>query len=236
MKLSIIIPVHNEEQYVKKVLEKVLAVPLTCEKEIIVINDGSTDNTEKILEELVKKNNLKLFKHQKNLGKGSAIKTGITESTGNLIIIQDADLEYNPRDIPTLLEKINKDTAAVYGNRDTKKWPKREYRYVLGAKILTMIINLLYGSKLKDVYTGYKLFNAEKIDINLLKNLKSTGFEFEAEVTCKILSNGGKIVEVPIEYIPRNKKEGKHIGLKDAFKGFSTILCARLGSNQRPYP
>jgi len=112
----------------------------------------------------------------------------------------------------------------VYGKRGSKRWPKRGYHYIIGAKILTVTINILFGGKLTDTYTGYKLFNVNKIGINLLKNLKSTGFEFEAEVTCKILAQNGKIVEVPINYIPRSKNEGKHIGLKDVFKGFHTIL------------
>jgi glycosyltransferase involved in cell wall biosynthesis len=224
MKLSIIIPVHNEENYIGEVLERIFALQLFCEKEIVVVNDGSTDNTSKILEKLSEVNNFKLLKHEKNLGKGQAIKTGLGECTGDLIIIQDADLEYNSNDIPLLLNKMSSDISAVYGKRGSKRWPKRGYYYIIGAKILTITINILFGGKLTDTYTGYKLFNVSRIGIDLLKNLKSTGFEFEAEVTCKILAQSGKIVEVPINYIPRSKNEGKHIGLKDVFKGLFIIL------------
>lgn len=227
MKLSIIIPVNNEDKYIEETLKKVSGVTLPYEKEIIVINDGSTDNTKKILEEIKNKYNFKLLHHLKNLGKGQAIKTGLQEVTGEILIIQDADLEYDPSDIPNLIKKIQ-NVSAVYGNRGIKKLPKRGYRYILGAKILTNVINLLFSSKLKDVYTGYKLFNLKKIDINLLENLKSTGFEFEAEVTCKILKSGGKIIEIPISYTPRNKKEGKKIKFKDSIKGLLTILKCKL--------
>jgi len=229
MKLSIIIPAYNEEDFIGTLIEKVFSVSFSCDKEVIVVNDCSTDNTQKILEKIKGKYNFKLLKHEKNFGKGKAIKTGLEEVTGNLVIIQDADLEYNPKDIPILLEKTNQDISAVYGNRGTTRWPKRGYHYVIGAKILTQTINLLYGSKLKDAYTGYKLFNLEKVDIDLLKNLKSSGFEFEAEITCKILKNRGKIVEVPINYIPRNKEEGKKIKFKDALLGLLTVIKCKLG-------
>jgi len=226
MKLSIIVPAHNEERYIAKTLEQVFAIELPGEKEVVVVNDGSTDNTKNILADLAKNYNFKLREHDKNQGKGAAIKTGLEIVTGNLIIIQDADLEYSPRDIPALLSAINENISAVYGMRNSKIWSRTHY--VLGARILTSVINILYGVKLRDTYTGYKLFNLNKIDLNLLKNLISTGFEFEAEVTCKILRNKGYIAETPISYYPRNKKEGKHIGPKDAFRGLWTILKCRF--------
>jgi glycosyltransferase involved in cell wall biosynthesis len=232
MKLSIIIPVHNEEKSIEKILEKVFSVDFSCGKEVIIIDDGSSDNTPKILLELNKKYDFKLLNHKNNLGKGTAIKTGLKIINSDLVIIQDADLEYDPNDIPLLLNNMTNEISAVYGKRGYKKWPKRCFYYVLGAKILTYMINILYNENLTDVYTGYKLFNLNKIDINLLKNLKSTGFEFEAEITCKILTNKGKIKEVPITYIPRNKEEGKHIGLKDAFKGFIMIISCYLDKNK----
>lgn len=224
MKLSIIIPAHNEGRYIEEILRRVSNINLNIKKEIVVIDDGSTDATSKILETLKEKYNLKLLRHEKNLGKGRAIRTALGVITGDLVIIQDADLEYPPEDMPKLLAAMNKKVVAVYGSRSARKWPKFGFHYVLGAKILTLMINVLYGAKLTDVYTGYKLFNLDKINVDLLKNLKSEGFEFEAEVTCKILQNKGKIVEVPINYNPRNKEEGKHIGFKDAVLGFFTIL------------
>ncbi len=227
MRLSIIIPAHNEEKFIEQTIDKIFR--LEIEKEVIIVNDGSTDNTQRILENLKNKYNFKLIKCEKNSGKGKAINNGLLEVTGDFLVIQDADLEYDPKDIPKLLEKIDENASAVYGNRGVKRWPKRGYYYVLGAKILSITINLLFGSKLKDVYTGYKLFNLKRVDLNMLKDLHSTGFEFEAEITCKILKSGGKILEIPITYIPRNKEEGKHIGLKDAFAGFFTIIKCRLG-------
>lgn len=224
MKLSIIIPVHNEEKSIEKILEKIFSIDFSCEKEVIIINDGSDDNTEKILSQLIKKHDFKLLEHKNNLGKGTAIKTGLKIINSDLVIIQDADLEYDPNDIPILLNNMTNELSAVYGKRGYNKWPQRSFYYVLGAKILTHMINILYDENLTDTYTGYKLFNINKIGIDLLRNLQSTGFEFEAEITCRILANKGKIKEVPISYIPRNKKEGKHIGFKDAFKGFLTIL------------
>ncbi len=226
MKLSIIIPVNNEEKCVAQTIEKISKVLLPVEKEIVIVNDGSTDKTFKILEELKSIYNFKLINLEKNQGKGHAIKSGLKEITGNYLLIQDADLEYDPIDIPKLLGKIDKNTSAVYGNRGIKKWPKKGYHYILGAKMLTTLINILFKTKLKDVYTGYKLFNLEKVN---LQNLTSSGFEFEAEVTCKILKNKGKIVETNISYNPRNKKEGKKIKFRDALKGLLTIVKNRLG-------
>jgi dolichol-phosphate mannosyltransferase len=224
MTLSIIIPAHNEESFIEQTIKKVYELNIPYEKEVIVINDGSNDKTEEILNNIWHKYKFKIVKNSKNLGKGASIKNGLELITGKFLIIQDADGEYDPEDIPSLLKHMSNEIGAIYGDRGTKKWPKRGYHYVLGAKILTVFINLIYGSKLKDVYTGYKLFNLNKIDLNLLKNLKSTGFEFEAEVTCKILKNKNIIIEIPINYIPRNKEEGKHIGFKDAIIGFWTIL------------
>lgn len=223
MRLSIIIPANNEESSIGKILQKVsdLKIP---EKEIIVINDGSTDHTKEILEKLKQTLSFKLAHHDKNLGKGAAIKTGLNEVTGDLVIIQDADLEYEPSDIPLLLEKISDGVAAVYGNRGSKRWPERGLEYILGAKILTLCVNTLYRTNLNDVYTGYKLFNLKQVPLSFLLGLKSSGFEFEGEVTCKILNRRGKIIEVPISFTPRSKAEGKHIRFWDGIIGVFTIL------------
>ena len=226
MKLSIIIPVFNEEKFIKEIIERVFGAPIKDEKEIIVINDGSTDNTKNILENLINNYNFKLINHEHNLGKGSAIKTGLSIVTGDLIIIQDADLEYDPKDIPLLLSQMSKNISAVYGKRGLKNWSR--LHYALGAKLLTILINILFHANLHDTYTCYKLFNLNKISLGLLKNLTSSGFEFEAEITCKILKSGGKISETPIHYFPRSKKEGKHIGFKDFIKGFVIIIKCRF--------
>ncbi|MEX2052270.1 MAG: glycosyltransferase family 2 protein [Candidatus Paceibacterota bacterium] len=223
MKLSIIIPTYNEERTIQRIIEKINALNISIEKEIIVIDDGSNDKTWKILSEFATQQDIKLVRHPKNLGKGAAVRTGLRKATGNLAIIQDADLEYDPQEILKLLPQMNTKISAVYGQRSTEIWPKRGYHYVLGAQIMTKIINFLYASRLKDIYTGYKLFNLDILRESFAK-LKSSGFEFEAEVTCEILNKKGIIVETPINYTPRSKEEGKKIKFKDAVFGFFMIL------------
>lgn len=247
MKLSIIIPAHNEEKTIGQVLDKVFSVSLgEWEKEIIVVNDGSSDKTGEMLDEYVaqarglplhvKAGLLSLrqaeglrymvIHHSTNLGKGAAIQTGLKQATGDYIIIQDADLEYEPGDIPKLLSAIEESRAvAVFGNRGTKSYPERGFHYVIGAKVLTWIFNLLFWQNISDLYTGYKLIPG-KIFKEL--NITSAGFEFEAEVACKLAKRGVNIKEVLINYKPRNKEQGKHIGFTDALKGFLAILKYRI--------
>jgi len=224
--LSIIIPAYNEKEFIAKVLEKVFSIPSSIEREVIVVDDGSRDGTLQILGSLKPKYNFKLISHEKNLGKGAAIKSGIREALGTHMIIQDADLEYDPREIPKLLEKMDESVWAVYGSRPSRIVPERGAHYIMGAKLLTLTINLLYGAHLKDAYTGYKLFNLEKMNKETFLNLRSSGFEFEAEITCKILKNKGRIIEVPIEYTPRGKSHGKKINFKDAIRGFITTISS----------
>jgi glycosyltransferase involved in cell wall biosynthesis len=228
MKLSIIIPVHNEERFIAETMRQVFGALSNVEKEVIVVNDGSSDGTADILADMNKMHDFITIAHESNCGKGEAVKTGIKRATGELLIIQDADLEYNPADIPKLLARItNGGRVAVYGNRGTRKWPRFGFHYVLGAKILSMLFNILYRQNVKDLYTCYKLFRREDV---VSMNLQSTGFEFEAEVSCKFVRSGGSIFEVPIDYTPRNKKQGKHIGFMDAVSGFFTIIRYRFVS------
>ncbi len=232
MKLSIIIPAHNEDRTIEKVLDKVMQVGLgKWEREIIVVDDGSTDKTGELLEKFAaglarNKKSIKVLRHSKNTGKGLAIRTALLSATGDYVLIQDADLEYDPVDISKLLSSA-KTGVAVFGNRGVKRYPERGFHFVLGAKILTWTLNVLYKRRLYDLYTGYKL-----IPLKILKSLdlQSNGFEFEAEVTCKLIKRGLKITEIPIKYQPRNKEQGKHIGYKDFFKGFLMILICRIRS------
>lgn len=231
MILSIIVPVHNEHKTIKDILKKLSVLNLkNTKKQIIVIDDYSTDGSKEVIYNLkkTKKFEYDTIFHKKNLGKGQAIKSGLDIATGDLILIQDADLEYDPQDIKYILNEYIKSSKngksrkiAVYGNRGRKRYPQRGYHYVLGAMILTNLVNIIFGSKLKDLYTGYKLFHSD-----FLKNIDiaSHGFEFEAEATIKLIKKGYEIVEVPISYHPRNRKDGKHINYKDFFKGFFTIL------------
>lgn len=221
--LSIIIPVFNEKATVEEIIKRVMVAPaLQYGKEIIVVDDGSSDGTGKMLENLREKSNFILLQHPKNLGKGAAIKTALKRATGDTVIIQDADLEYDPMDWPRLLKELDEPrTMVVYGSRNISP-DKRGYpHHVLGINFLTFLANVLLGSRLTDVYTCYKLFRS-----SLIKTIpfESRGFEFEAEITARILKRGIAIKEVPIHYCPRRFKDGKKIRLLDGFIGIWTII------------
>lgn len=239
MKLSIIIPVFNEEKTVEELIQRVKQVKLSgINKEYIIVNDGSVDNTKKILN-LIQKDwkktdgILKLLNHKINKGKGAAVRTGIGKASGEIVIIQDADLEYNPKDYLKLLKPIRKNQASVvYGTR-LADYPLRFFgsnktpfvSHYLGNKLLTLITNLLYGSKLTDMETCYKVF---KKDVITNINIESNRFEFEPEITAKILKQGIVICEVPIKVTPRGYNEGKKISWKDGFGAVFTLIKIRL--------
>lgn len=238
MKLSIIIPVYNEEKTVTKLLKKVLEVklPKGMKREIVVVDDGSKDSSKlKVKNAKLQYNikELKLIEHKTNKGKGAAIRTGIKNSTGDLLIIQDADLEYDPKDYISLLEPVLSGKAeVVYGSR-LKKYPLRIVGskrtplvlHYLGNKFLTLVTNLLYCSNLTDMETCYKLFKK-----SALKGIeiKSNRFEFEPEITAKLLKKGVKIYEVPISVKPRGYDEGKKITWKDGFFAVWTLVKYRF--------
>ena len=229
MILSILIPVFNEENTILEILKKINEINLDrfgLEKEIIIVNDGSTDRTKKILEELKTRNNFALFHHRKNQGKGAAIKTGLEHAAGDFILIQDADLEYDPADYPVLLEPlIENEINIVYGSRGLKKNPSSSIGFYLGGKFLTFILNLLFGTKLTDINTCYKVFKREVLrDIKL----EESGFAFCEEVTAKVIKKGYKIKEIPISYNPRDFKEGKKIRFYDGIIGLWTIIKYRI--------
>lgn len=226
MKLSIIVPVYNEGKTVKKILELLLEVNLGVkEREIIVVNDGSTDNTALALKQFQKTPEIKIITHQKNYGKTAGIKTGLDAATGDYIIIQDADLEYNPAEISKLIKlAIANPGAAVYGSRfladASDVWWHRA-----GNEILTKITNILYGCRLTDMETCYKL--VPKSYFSRLK-ITTTRFAFEPEVTSKLIRMGAKILEVPISYKKRGYNEGKKIGWKDAIATVLTLIKFRF--------
>ncbi|MBI2196512.1 glycosyltransferase family 2 protein [Candidatus Daviesbacteria bacterium] len=232
MKLSIIIPVYNEEKTVAEVLRRIGEVELqnSLQKEIIIVSDGSTDHTNKILSRY---KGIKFYKHSKNLGKGAALQTGFRNSTGDFLVIQDADLEYHPRDYARLLKPLIRNEAdVVYGSRlmnyPLRLWGRRKTvlpLHLLANKFLTLFTNLFYHSNLTDMETGYKVFRKSVID--QLK-IKSNKFDFEAEVTAKILKRKIPIVEVPIIVRPRTYKEGKKIGWKDGFSAIWTLIKYRF--------
>lgn len=224
-KISILIPVYNEVKTLKAILEKVESVDFCgLEKEIILIDDYSQDGTKELYKELV----YKVLYHKKNMGKGAALRTGIKEATGDIITIQDADLEYNPEDFTPLIQTILDNKAdVVYGSRflNVDKSEKFIFTHYMGNKMLTLITNLLYHTTLTDMETCYKVFKAEYI-----KNvdIKSNRFDFEPEITAKVLKQGAKLVELPISYKGRGFDEGKKISWKDGFSAIMALVKFRF--------
>lgn len=223
-KLSVIIPVLNEEKTIEAVLKEAYFIQtLGYSKEIIVVNDGSTDNTSNILKNLKKDLDFILLEHEKNKGKGSAIKTALKNTSGDWVIIQDADKEYDPRDWIKLLEESEKHppSVSIYGSRNIGDRERGYLHFAFGVWILSNLVNFLFKTKLTDSYTCFKL-----MPIYIIKNIniESQGFEFEAEVTVKMLKKGVKIKEIPISYKPRGFKEGKKIKARDGVKGLWAIL------------
>lgn len=233
-KLSIIIPVFNEEKTIRQLLNRVqnIKLPTGISKEIIVVDDCSTDQTSRILTNL-KKIKFKYIIHQKNMGKGASVRTGILNSEGDFIIIQDADLEYDPNDYTPLLEPIlGGKSQIVFGTRlinyPLKLWGRNKTflpLHLLANKFLTWLLNFLYNSRLTDMETGYKLFTREVIE---KLHLKSNRFEIEPEITIKSLKLGYNIFEVPIKTKPRGYDEGKKIGFWDGLAAIWIILKYRI--------
>ncbi len=220
MKLSIIIPVFNEENTIADVVDKVARLKIAgVDKEIIVVDDGSTDRTISNLKSQIsnlKSKNIKTILHEKNQGKGTAVRTGIKNATGEYIIIQDADLEYNPGDIEKLIKPvISGDGQVVYGTR-LNRLPnlvrdERNFRFLLhyfGNRLLSLLTSILYGQWITDMETGYKLFPRKAAE-NM--ELRSKSFDFEPEITAKLLKEGYKIIEVSISTNPRGYAEGKKL-------------------------
>ncbi|MDP7181036.1 MAG: glycosyltransferase family 2 protein [Candidatus Woesearchaeota archaeon] len=223
MKLSIIIPVYNEEATLLDLLKRVEDVKLPVDKEIILVDDGSVDKSKEIMHKL----SHKCFFHEKNQGKGAAVRTGMQHATGDIIVIQDADLEYNPEDFKHMLEPILEGrTSVVFGSRF--KHPSHKPRhlfYYLGNVALTLFTNILFFSKVSDMETCYKMFRKE-----VLKDvpLHARSFDLEPELTAKILKRGHTIVEVPIEYHSRPVEEGKKITWMDGVKAAWYLLKYRI--------
>lgn len=224
MLLSVLIPAYNEVNNIQDILKKILDISIP--KEIIVVDDGSTDGTRKLLETL-KSDIIKVVFHEKNQGKGQAIRTAIEHSKGDIIIIQDADLEYDPQDYHKLIPVIESGKEkVVYGSRFLNKQNKHSYfSFFLGGQVVTWITNILYFQTLTDEPTCYKVFDAK-----LLKSIKlnCTGFEFCPEVTAKIAKLGYKIPEVPISYYPRSISEGKKINWKDGVEAIWVLFKYRF--------
>jgi glycosyltransferase involved in cell wall biosynthesis len=232
-KVSVIIPVFNEKSTIGELLRKVDAVKLpNLEKEVIIVDDCSTDGTREILKKM--ENRYRIIYHDVNKGKGSAVRTGLAAATGDIIIIQDADLEYDPRDYGRLLKPIlDGETQVVYGSRfmSLKGHLKENDHFTymmhyMGNKILTILTNILYGSCLTDMETCYKVFTRKVLED--IQPLKARRFDLEPELTAKILKRGHKIKEVPATYYSRDFHEGKKITWKDGVKAAYYMMRYRI--------
>jgi glycosyltransferase involved in cell wall biosynthesis len=223
LKLSILIPVYNERVTILEIIKRVQAV--SFEKEIIAVDDGSTDGTRELLQE-IEKDGIIVLRHDKNQGKGAAIRTALTRATGDIIIIQDADMEYDPRDYALLIKPIEEGRVkVVYGSRFLGPRMAMFYWHMIANKMLTLMTNILYDAILSDMETGYKAFRA---DVIKSIPLRSRRFDFEPEITAKVLKRGNRIYEVPISYYGREYSEGKKIGMRDGFVAIWTLLKYRF--------
>jgi glycosyltransferase involved in cell wall biosynthesis len=227
-KLSVIVPAYNERHTIAEAVERARSVDIELEREIIVVDDGSTDGTREILPGLADSKVRVLF-HPENRGKTAAIRTGLAHASGDLVLIQDADLEYNPEDWPRLLAPLLDGRArVVYGSRFAGQRRNMLFWSAAGNRFLCLLTNLLYRARLSDVETCYKLFDRRVLDGI---TLRSERFGFEPEVTAKLLRRGERIVEVPISYDGRTRREGKKISWRDGLETVRILVTCRLARN-----
>ncbi len=211
MKLSIVMPVYNEAAFIREIINRVLAVDL--DKELIIVDDGSTDGTQEVLGGL-EDERVRVIYHSRNMGKGAALRTGFRECRGNLVVVQDADLEYDPAELPMLMDPIERGVAdVVYGSRLSGGKPQRVHLFwhKVGNSFLTLVTNILFNTTLTDMETCYKMFRADVLrDIRI----RSNDFTVEPELTAKVLKKKCRIYEMPISYYGRSYSEGKKISWK----------------------
>ncbi len=228
MKLSIIIPVYNEERSLEEIVDRVFSVDLgTIDREVIISNDGSKDQTYSIIQKLIiKYPGLITYHSPTNLGKGAAVRQGIAVSSGDILVIQDADLELQPGDFVNLLPPLlNHETKIVYGSRFKSSHVKMNRTSRLANRFLTILTNILFGGKLSDMETAYKMFYREALTGI---RLRCVHFDFEAEITANFLRKGFRIIEVPISYHPRTIQAGKKMSWVDGFDAIYTLLRCRF--------
>jgi glycosyltransferase involved in cell wall biosynthesis len=224
-KLSVIVPVFNERNTVVEIVRRMRAVELPVEREIVLVDDGSDDGTRAVLPQLGD-STVRVVTHPHNRGKGAAVRTGLANVTGDLVIVQDADLEYDPEDWPRLLAPVLKGKAqVVYGSRFTGERRNMFFLHWLGNRFLSLVTNVLYNTTLSDMETCYKVFDRRILDGI---KLRSERFEFEPEITAKILKKRIRIYEVPISYAGREAEEGKKITWHDGFSALWTLLKYRV--------
>jgi len=226
LRVSFLIPTYNEGSTIREVLDRVAALDL--EKEIIVVDDGSEDNTQAILEDWKRSNSDLVVIRQENRGKGAAVRAAIPHVTGDIAVIQDADLEYDPADVPALIEPIQRGVAdVVFGSRLSGGRPQRAYLFwhLVGNRFLSLVTNVLYNTTLHDMETGYKALRA---DLLRSLDLRQDDFRIEPEITAKVCKRKVRIYELPIAYYGRTYAEGKKITWRDGFRALGVLIALRL--------
>ncbi len=224
-KLSVIVPVFNERATVAEIVRRMRSVELPVDREILIVDDGSDDGTAAVLTQLGD-STVRVLKHPSNRGKGAAIRTGLENATGDLVLVQDADLEYDPDDWPRLLAPVLKGRArVVYGSRFTGERRNMLFLHWVGNRFLSLVTNMLYNSTLSDMETCYKLFDRHVLDG---VRLEANRFDFEPEFTAKVLRKGIRIYEVPISYAGREPNEGKKITWHDGVVALWTLVKYRF--------
>ena len=225
--ISIIVPVYNEEQTVVPLLERLLRVPMPAGREVLVVNDGSTDRTEAGLNELGARQGLRVLHAATNAGKGSAIRVGLAYASGDIIAIQDADLELDPADLPRLVAPILESRATVvYGSRFLAGRPRAPWKTILANRALTALTNVLFGSRITDMETCYKVM---RTDVARSLNLRCNRFDIEPEITAKLLLAGHRIEERPVSFTARTRAAGKKINWRDGVRAIDVLLRCRMG-------
>jgi glycosyltransferase involved in cell wall biosynthesis len=226
-KLSVIVPVFNERNTVVEVVRRMRAVQLPgdLDLEIVIVDDGSTDGTRQVLPQL-RDSTVRIVEHPENRGKGAAVRTGLSEISGDLVLIQDADLEYDPEDWPKLLSPVLRGRArVVYGSRFTGERRNMLFLHWVGNRFLSLVTNILYNTTLSDMETCYKLLDRRVAD---RLRLRADRFDIEPEITAKVLKSGERIYEVPISYTGREFHEGKKITWRDGFAALYTLVKYRF--------
>ncbi len=224
-KLSVIVPVYDERNTVAEIVRRMRSVDIPFEREFVLVDDGSTDGTREVLRQLTD-STVRVVHHEKNRGKGAAIRTGLEQVTGDLVLVQDADLEYDPNDWPKLLAPILSGKATVvYGSRFTGERRNMLFLHWVGNRFLSLVTNILYNTTLSDMETCYKLFDRRVLDG---MRLRASRFEFEPEVTAKVLRRGIRIYEVPISYAGREVHEGKKVTWRDGFVALWILVKYRF--------
>ena len=224
MKLSVLMPAYNEVKTLERVLDAVMATPQ--EKEIILVDDGSVDGTRELIQRLGQRDGVTALLHDRNQGKGAAVRTALDHATGDVVIIQDADLEYDPNDFARLLEPIESgDSDVVYGSRTFGSHTAFSFWYVMGNKLVTLATNIIFDCYISDMETCYKVMRMEAAR---KLRLTARGFELEPEITGGLLNLGYHIYEVPVRYRARSREEGKKLTWKDGVKALGMLVRVRM--------